>query len=315
VFITSNPSYAGRVSLPDNLKALFRPIAMMVPDSALIAEILLFASGFASSKKLSKKLDIVYKLAQQQLSAQDHYDFGLRALLSSVKVAEMKKRQDMSAADETVLYCAIRDSCLPKLTREDTPLLMGILNDLLPGIETNMAEGENLRPALLEEIKAQNMLPVDAFVSKCLQLDETRRMRHGTILVGKSGSGKTTSWKLLQASITRANNQQAVKVFPLNPKSCSIGELYGEFRPNSVEWMDGVFASLLRSISAEENSALKWVVFDGPIDVMWIESMNTLLDDNKILTLNNGERIPLSSTTSLLFETDNLTSASVCLFY
>lgn len=57
------------------------------------------------------------------------------------------------------------------------------------------------------------------------------------------------------------------------------------------EWVDGVLARIMRDICSDESVDQKWVMFDGPVDTLWIESMNTLLDDNKILTLLNGERI------------------------
>ncbi|KAJ1569749.1 hypothetical protein HK405_000011 [Cladochytrium tenue] len=109
-FITMNPGYAGRTELPDNLKALFRPIAMMIPE------------GFENAKELAGKVVNLYKLCSEQLSKQDHYDFGMRAVKSVLVMSGSLKRASPELAEELVLIRALRDSNLPKFLEEDVSL-------------------------------------------------------------------------------------------------------------------------------------------------------------------------------------------------
>jgi dynein heavy chain len=103
---------------------------------------------------------------------------------------------------------------------------------------------------------------------------------------------------------------QAVKTEIINPKSITIDELLGAFDDqNPPQWKDGVLSNVLKRI-CQEKVVQSWMILDGPVDTLWIESLNSVLDDNKLLTLNNGDRIPLSANVKLLFEVENLAVAS-----
>ncbi|XP_037621211.1 dynein heavy chain 6, axonemal [Sebastes umbrosus] len=318
-FITMNPGYAGRTELPDNLKALFRPIAMMVPNYALIAEVILYSEGFESSLILARKMTQMYKLCSEQLSQQDHYDFGMRAVKSVLVMAGSLKRENPNLSEDVVLIRALRDSNLPKFLTDDAVLFGGILSDLFPGVSIPDHDYGVLHTTILESLVKRNLQPLASMTKKVIQLYETMLVRHGVMLVGPTGGGKTTVYTILADTLETlhltghaANNPfyQHVKIYVLNPKSVTMGELYGEVNTLTLEWRDGLMALSVRDAVSDTTDDHKWVVCDGPVDALWIENMNTVLDDNKMLCLANSERIKLTNSIHMVFEVQDLAVAS-----
>ena len=307
-FITMNPGYAGRAELPENLKVLFRPCAMCVPDLRLISEIMLVAQGFLEARPLSKKFITLYKLCKELLSKQDHYDWGLRAIKSVLVVAGTLKRSDRERPEEQVLMRALRDFNLPKIVSEDSPVFLGLISDLFPNLDVPRSRDQEFEMALKTASCDLKLQPEESFILKIVQLDELLDVRHSVFIIGESGTGKTQTWKTLFRAY---QNQKKKPVFTdLNPKAVTNDELYGVINPATREWKDGLFSSIMRDTANLTAEGPKWIVLDGDIDPMWIESLNTVMDDNKILTLASNERIPLNPDMKLLFEVSHLRSAT-----
>lgn len=95
-----NPDYAGRSELPDNLKSLLRPVAMVVADIRFIAEISLFSEGFQEGTRLGQKMVSCFKMAAEQLSHQTHYHFGMRYLKSWMNEGRESERGEMRGGEE-----------------------------------------------------------------------------------------------------------------------------------------------------------------------------------------------------------------------
>ena len=96
----------------------------------------------------------------------------------------------------------------------------------------------------------------------------------------------------------------------INPKSISMDELYGNYDALTQTWTDGLASNLIRGYAAMEDADKKWIIFDGPVDAIWIENMNSVLDDSMTLCLSNGERIKLKFSMKILFEVQDLAVAS-----
>lgn len=146
-----------------------------------------------------------------------------------------------------------------------------------------------------ESVFAVMLKVVPDFVTKIIQIFDCKVARHGNMIVGKTGSGKSEAWKCLQRALGQLKKDhpederfQKVNVHTINPLALSNDELYGSFDEATHEWQDGVLARIMRTVCKDELPDQKWILFDGPVDTLWIESMNTTLDDNKLLTLLSG---------------------------
>ncbi|XP_061675536.1 dynein axonemal heavy chain 11 isoform X2 [Syngnathoides biaculeatus] len=308
IFITMNPGYAGRAELPENLKALFRPCAMVVPDIELICEIMLVAEGFCGAKILARRFTSLYLLCKELLSKQDHYDWGLRAVKSVLVVAGALRRRDKTIPEDQVLMRALRDFNMSKIVTDDVTIFLGLLRDLFPGLEVERERDWDFENEVKNTTVSLHLQPEEAFILKVMQLVELMAVRHSVFVVGNAGTGKSSILKVLYK--TYLNLKRKPVWNDLNPKAVVRDELFGFIHPATREWKDGLLSSLMREQANMSHLGPKWIVLDGDIDPMWIESLNTVMDDNKVLTLASNERVPLTSSMRLVFEISHLRAAT-----
>ncbi|MEW5298927.1 MAG: hypothetical protein WDW36_001997 [Sanguina aurantia] len=318
IFVTLNPAgkgYGGRSKLPDNLKQLFRSIAMSVPDNELIGEVLLLSEGFSTAKELSRKLVSLFTLSRELLSPQQHYDWGLRALKTSLGIAGRELRDARRAGtvidavvETEIIIRAVAATKLPTLTFEDNGRFRALLGDLFPGANITDAQNAELEAALRESAQAMDLDLTRQQVDKMLQLHLACQQRIGVIIVGPSGSGKSTLWEVLEKAYERLGRRPVV--YKMNPKAMARQQLLGSMNLDTREWSDGVLTAAARKVVKEPLEQRSWIICDGDVDPEWIESLNSVLDDNRLLTMPNGERIQFANNINFIFECHSLEFAS-----
>ncbi|KAL3266579.1 hypothetical protein HHI36_010743 [Cryptolaemus montrouzieri] len=327
IFVTLNPaggSYGGRNKLPDNLKQLFRPIVMTHPNHELIAKSLLLCEGYQNADIIGQKLIEVFHLASKLLSKQQHYDWGLRAIKTVLTGCGRTKRiyskksskSNLDSSTEmSIVMNVLRSDTMCKLTFSDSIKFNNIVKQIFKDVEPQNIQNEKLIKAIEDSFEELGLIANKKQLDKCLELYEQLQQRMGVAIVGPPSSGKSTVKNLLHKALLKIRGNVSLHVF--NPKSMSRHQLLGHIDADTRQWHDGIltkYSLRVSSESAEANPIIldiwSWIICDGDIDPEWVESLNSVLDDNRLLTLPSGWRIQFGPNVNFLFETHNLDQAS-----
>lgn len=219
----------------------------------------------------------------------------------------------MEEFELNVLLLSLCNTLIPKLVPDDIALFASLLSSLFPGQKpVSLQEAELFKH--LKTVMDQRMLkPSQPFMNKLMQLHSILKLSHGVMLVGETGTGKTQCYRTLIEALEKLEKVKA-ELYIIDPKAIHKDYLYGKMDAYTMEWSDGIFTAILRKILANqmgESSKRHWIVFDGDVDPEWAENLNSVLDDNKLLTLPNGERLSIPANVRILFEVEHLKYATL----
>jgi len=344
IFCCSNLELATeRARLPNSLRSCVRVLTVMEPDIQVVVHVTLTLASFTQAALIANKISCVYKTLAVVLSDKKRYilDFRNALAVANYMVKQQNHKKLPREEEQSLAARTIYGYNLPQFDICDIAVLELVLFDVLgykrdenthdnskfyQGIfvendfltkkskwtsemnKQGLDEGADSLPSKINFVLKTMGWDGPIVTDKCMQAHELSTVRNGLTFLGNSFTGKTLSCRTLLQAMS-IEGDVAIKALYINPVALGPKFLFGWYDSRSGDWTDGTFSALWRT--AARNDALKtWVVLDGPINPMWIEYLNTSLDDFPMFTLANGDRIATKTGNKLVFEVDKLFAAS-----
>lgn len=264
---------------------------MQQPEPTEIARVILFVEGFKNAETIGARMVELFNMAKKMLSPQRHYEWGLRELKTVLLACGrfLKENANCSSSSDgdannyemRLAVSALRLNTMSKLTANDCKRFDMLIEYVFAGASIDEQPNDDLKLSVAQAFVQLNLQYNDQQMEKCLQLFEQLQKRMGVVVLGPPGCGKSTIIAVLKQAIL--NSGQVIKSHTIAPKSMNRIQLLGRLDPDTRQWNDGVLTATAVLVNDESADVTSWIVCDGDVDPDWIEALNSVLDDNKLL--------------------------------
>ena len=316
IFLLVDNTITNKAKVPHMIKSMFRPVAVTKLELGPAAESWLYSFGFKEGNTLGYKLESFFRTAQDLMAAEGFTcDFGLRTLNSLVRIAAaLKSEQPDSKVESRLVLAAIKSLFGSRLAEPALTTIEKIARMVFSEGETKEITPKTAEiPVLVLQQACKNLaLSFDTDITPKLNELHNAFAKHvGCVLVGEAVCGKTKLLELLSEcyKIMYEAEGEKCEIVTLFHKGFTQAELYGAY--DSRIWVEGILAeNLLRLARKGNKKCCSFIHCDGPLDPGWVEQLQTSFEEQRRVTLGNGDFILLGDYTKVVFEAENLRQAS-----
>lgn len=298
---TLSASYGSVTDLPMSFKSQLRSVGTLPVDFYRFSEVNLTAIGYQTAKYLSKCVDCLFEILPNVFTGK-FYDFSLNLLKKILKTCD-KKVVTHFEEENTIFVESVWENIQPMLSQYDTDVFKDILQRIFRITPILNEKISKLRTNLIDYLKSKHFHPDDGYVARIMQVYEILTSKQNAILVGDIFGGKTKGIRALYDLMSESEGSLEI----VNPSIFNTTELFGFMDVKYDLWKDGVLTNIFRELSMMDG---RWLIFDGPIESYWIETLYSILEENKVFTLGSGDFLKIRNSNSIIFEVGDLNQAS-----